>query len=183
MSCFHQIHRNHQHNSLMLMTSVSHLQITEGSRTSYSGLWNCFPRLVSYCSDIFSAYTFPPVKHCLDIVRDFHRCIATKPDFKTMYRRDMRHIVHTSHARRVVSTCQKLIEGLEKVGDESQVRLKKRQLNQRGMTIQLPTGSRFIIQLLVDWAAITDLYSQFTFEQLHNHFLGVFKLLKHCMFQ
>lgn len=44
-----------------------------------------------------------------------------------MERRDMTHRLHTSHTHPVVSTC---IEVFEKVGDLSQVRLKKKKIEE-----------------------------------------------------
>lgn len=147
------------------------------------GMWNCFPIMVSYCSYIVEAKNVSAVKHNLSVVRPCHRCIATVSDFETMATCDVRQRLHTTHVRRVVAGCLKQIESLEKAGDVSQIRSHKKTIEATLKEYSLASWESFLESTrLVDRSAVPDLYSIFTFEPLHNLFLGVSKLLKHCFF-
>lgn len=84
-------------------------------------LWDCIPTLVSYCPKTTEARNVSVVIHGLEIVRPCHRSVAKITYFNTMHRRDMRHRLHISHDRRVVSSCRKKIGEFKKAGDLSQV--------------------------------------------------------------
>ena len=101
-----------------------------------------------------------------------------------MDKRDVRQRSQTAYVRNIVASCHKDIETFEKNGNVSEVRLKKKEIEAILKDYSLASWESFLESTsLVDRTAIPDLYSIFTFEPLHNLFLGVSKLLKHCMFQ
>ena len=148
------------------------------------GTWRCFPAVVSYCADIPEAKNLTTVKHGLAVTRPFHRCLGTLSDFKNCTTPVLRHRGHTADVRRIVGECSMKVQSLETTRQVHQVRVHKKMIEDALKSYSLAIWESSLESMsLADKSISPDLYSIFTFEPLHNLFLGVSKLLKVCMIQ
>ena len=150
--------------------------------SSSIGPCTCFPLLVSYCCDIPEAKNVSAVKHGLSVLRPCHRCLALVVVFHIASSMPSRHRHHTRTTRAKVQECTNLIKQSEKIGDVPTQRSQLDVIQKSLKTYSLANWESVLERLrIVDERAIPDLYSIFTFEPLHNLFLGISPKVKELL--
>ena len=147
-------------------------------------VWNAFPTILSYCCDIPEAKNLSAVKHGLMVNKPCIRCMCTADLFCSPTTAVPRHRNDTLHIRSKVKECDRLIIDADKNGDRTSRKQIRKQRYDLLSDYSLAPWSSFLEDCsLVDPSAVPDLYSIFTFESLHNLFLGMSPTLKALLFQ
>jgi hypothetical protein len=144
--------------------------------------WNCFPVLISYCCDIIEAKNITVVKHGLSGCNPCHRCLATPSDMLNCETGVPRHRIQTLNIRSEVARLSESLHSSQRDGLLSEQRSNKKAIAEVLNKHSLAAWPSFLeSSRLVDSAAIPDLYSIFTFELLHNLYLGCSVRLKELL--
>lgn len=148
------------------------------------GKWQCYPLICSYCCDIIEAKDLACIRHNITPRRPCIRCISTNEDMRNNVVKPYRTFQHMSEVRRKIKesiesyrsasslprTQQKQCSSILRMGDEL--------LREWSLAPWKSILEYFREQF--PWFIVPDLYSLFTFEELHNLDLGISKLLKIC---
>jgi len=135
-------------------------------------VWNCFPKMVSYCCDIPEAKDMSGVKHGTLGLAPCIRCMSSATDFESIISRPKRDISRTVEARKMIQDAS-LPSASSAVQDKALKVMKELYLS--------PVNS-FLEHMYLHHRSLmlSDVYSIFTFESLHNLHLGTSKMLKSC---
>lgn len=91
-----------------------------------SGLWNCFPTFVYYCTDIPEAINHCTVKHGLIVFSLCYRCRGTPEVFEKMTSFNIRDSLRTTFILGAVHKLRTKINLLEILGELDKARLHKK---------------------------------------------------------
>ena len=127
--------------------------------------WKCFPVVVSYCCDIVEAKNISAVKHGQTTPTPCHRCLASPTEFSIPSQALKRHRNQKLRARN---------EYANNVHESTS----SQSLDSLSLA---PWASCLETMSVIDPGAIPDLYSIFTFEPLHNLFLGTSMRIKELL--
>ena len=154
------------HSSLLAMLNPLVQCAIDGFKvvTVGNNVWNCFPILSSFCSDIPEGKDMSAIRHGTMGSKPCIRCNSSMENFKSLYTASNRSLENTITIRQGGLNMSKKDYG--------------ELLKQENLSI-VPS---FVEEL---WTKsphlIPDGYGIFTFESLHNLHLGISKLVKNCL--
>ena len=140
--------------------------------THENKMWRCFCVLCSYCCDILEGKEIFGIRHGLLTNKPCILCNCTFEDMRLLKRGIRRKIDETLTMRRKVN---EMMKKNGKEFDDSEI---------------LKTNSLSIVESFIEIAyrkycsfIAPDAYSIYTFETLHNLYLGLSKILKICLYK
>lgn len=128
----------------------------------------CHPAIASYCCDLPECHDIVPVKNGNSSTRNCHRCNALTDQFN----------LNTASEKRNGMETTSLLKEAQKLRKTGKIRESDDLLNKYSLIDFLPFLAKFPFFGL---DPVLDLHIIFSFEPLHNLFLGISRLLKSCL--
>ena len=147
-----------------------------------TSIWSWFPLLVSYCCDIPESKNLFAVKHGTASDMPCVRCESPQLDFSRTSTANPRSRYRTDMARSTVSRLSSELTSLQSTKSGNLRNVKRTEINDCLAELSLSNWPSFLeSSTLLPDTVIPDFYDIYTFEPLHNFFLGISPKIKLCL--